>query len=221
MTHFWRFLTIFGHFLTPLLTPFFTILAYFLGDFWKVGYKKRVKKGSILAILVTFWVIFGPFFDPFLVLSGYFQGAFWRPLILGVSKSVIFGIKNNRELNSKFWSFGSILCHLFCTAFQVRTTKRPGKWAKSAKKEVKKGVKKGSILGLRPPPGGPKWPPFWGRFFQVDFSICRWHPQLLTKIGFFKWPENRLFEKLIYKMSSTLTCVCACARARARPLFIY
>ena len=42
-----------------------------------------------------------PFFDTFLVLPGYFQGSFWRPLILGVSKSVIFGIKNNRELNSK------------------------------------------------------------------------------------------------------------------------
>ena len=50
----WPFLAFLGSFLDPSFDPFFTILAYFLGDFWKVGYKKGVKKGSILAILVTF-----------------------------------------------------------------------------------------------------------------------------------------------------------------------
>ena len=34
---FWRFLTVFWSFVNPFFNPFFTILAYFLGDFWKVG----------------------------------------------------------------------------------------------------------------------------------------------------------------------------------------
>ena len=44
---------IFGSLFDPLFDHFLAILAYFLGDFWKVGYKKGVKNGSK-------WVILGP-----------------------------------------------------------------------------------------------------------------------------------------------------------------
>ena len=196
--------------------PIFFVFFWFFSLFSKSDRNESESLSSLSTL-----VIFGPFFDPFLVLSGYFQGAFWRPLILGVSKSVILGSKITENWIVNFDHLGRFCVTFFARSSKFEPRKDPENEQKVPKKRSKKGSKRGRFWVSDPLPGVQNDPPNGSSFFRSISQFADGIPQLLSKIEFSKWPKKCLFEKLIYKMSSTLTCVCACARARTRPLFIY
>ena len=109
----------------------------------------------------------------------------------------------------------------FWVTFFARPSKfEPRKDTENEQKVPKKEVKKGSKMGrfwVSDPLSGVIWDPHFGvDFFRSISRFADGTSHFLSKTRFPKWTEKCLFEKLIYKMSSTLTRVCACARAYIR-----
>ena len=171
------------------LTHFFSCFFGFFSLFSKSNRNESESLCSLRtwSFLGHFWSLF---FDPFLVLPGYFQGAFWRPLILGVSKSVIFGIKNNRELNSKFWSIWVDFVSPFLHDLPSLNPEKTRKMSKKCQKRGQKRGQKGVDFGSQTPSRGSKMTPILGSIFSGRFLDFQMAPlNFCQKSGFPSGPK--------------------------------